>query len=222
MSIGERIKKARKRAGISQAELAKRVGRSQSAVAEWETEETSPLRNIVPKIAKELGVDVVWLEVGGVNDGGDEYEATPGSVTAPGAPASLEEVGPIYANVEDESGKAEQIIEKSEIVEQRPKPSRWANVKGIYGFYIVTDTLAPRINPGELVWVHPHRRPLPGQEAVFVRKDKKGKTAEVMVKVFTGQTQTKWVVKQYNPKKEFDLKKSEWDCQLIINIDLNR
>lgn len=218
MGIGERIKTARKQCGLSQVELAKAVGRSQSAVAEWETGDTEPRRNIVEKIATALGVSALWLEIGGVGESssGERYEAPlPASEGAVGAAPDLV---PVYAAAPSEH-HAECFI-RGGIVEHRLRPNRWKNVKGLYGFFVADDAMAPRLNVGELVWVHPHRRAAPGQETVFISCD--GDTPRAMLRVLVGQTQTKWIVRRLNPKKESDLKKAEWDCQLVVGIDWNR
>ena len=60
-SIGERIRAARKRAGLNQANLAARVGVSQPAVANWETGLHDPRRVVLIKIADALGVSADWL-----------------------------------------------------------------------------------------------------------------------------------------------------------------
>lgn len=221
MGIGDRVKEARKRAGVSQAELARLVGRSQSAVAEWETGETEPRRNIVERIAQALGVSALWLEVGGAGESERLYDAplTSDANRAGGARSGAGEFGPIFASA---SGGAEQVLTPQNVVEHRLKPRKWTRVKGLYGFYVATDTMAPRINPGELIWVHPHRRAAPGQEAVFARRAAGGEDLEIMVKICAGQTAAKWIVRQFNPKKEFELKKADWDCQLVVDIDLDR
>lgn len=220
MSIGDRIKDARKKAGISQAELARLVGRSQSAVAEWETGGTEPRRNIVEKIASVLDVSPLWLEVGGVVEAGRAYEPFPAEdLTAVDGGQSLSDPGPVYATIAGRDG--EQLV-TSDVVEYRPKPSKWNNVKGLYGFYVLSDSMEPRIKAGELIWVHPNRRPAPGQEAVFTRRNSNPGDAYATVKVYIGQTPAAWIVKQYNPEKESELNKSEWDCQLIVDLDLNR
>ena len=218
MGIGERIKSARKQCGLSQADLGKAVGRSQSAVAEWETGDTEPRRNIVEKIAEALGVSAMWLEIGGVGEDGrgERYE---GQVLAPeqsiGAASDLV---PVYAASPSEIDPECFVL--GDIVEHRLRPNRWKNVKGLYGVYIADDAMAPRINAGELVWVHPHRRPAPGQESVFLTGD--ARASHAMLRILIGQTQTKWIVRRLNPKKENDLKKADWDCQLVVGIDWNR
>lgn len=221
MGIGERIKSARNQSGLSQADLARIVGRSQSAVAEWETGDTEPRRNIVEKIAEALGVNAIWLEAGGVSEdgGASQYDA---SSPRPGAAAPVagqpRDLVPVFAAVQDDADR--EGFRLGEIVEHRPRPDKWRNVKGLYGVYVADDAMAPRINIGELIWVHPHRRPAPGQEAVFIAGN--GEARDVVLRVFVGQTAAKWIVRRLNPKKESDLKKADWDCQLVVGIDLNR
>ncbi|ORE99543.1 hypothetical protein BGI15_07795 [Snodgrassella alvi] len=61
--LNERLKKARLEKGISQKELATRIGRSQSAIAALESGRNKESTNIAT-IAQVLGVDPVWLEIG--------------------------------------------------------------------------------------------------------------------------------------------------------------
>ncbi len=224
MSIGERIKHARKNAGLSQADLASQVGRSQSAVAEWETGETAPRRNIVEKIASSLGVSALWLEIGGANDQQRSFEPVQSAVPVSSANNRQKVVSPIFASVDDgHARQVEQRLQLKNIIEHRPKPGRWSQVKDLYGFYVATDSMVPRINPGELVWVHPHRQPQLGQEVVFLRRGEPDNVQkEIMVKVCAGQTATRWIAKQFNPNEEIELKKTDWECHLIVQIDLNR
>ncbi|MDZ7628977.1 MAG: helix-turn-helix domain-containing protein [Parvularculaceae bacterium] len=63
-SIGDRIRHARKFAGINQADLAARVGVSQPAVANWESGVHDPRRLMLSKIADALGVSPDWLARG--------------------------------------------------------------------------------------------------------------------------------------------------------------
>lgn len=62
-SLKDRLKKARLEKGISQKELATRIGRAQSAIAALESGRNKESTNIAT-IAQVLGVDPVWLETG--------------------------------------------------------------------------------------------------------------------------------------------------------------
>lgn len=64
LSIGERIKAARKSASLSQVDLAKKVGVTQPAVANWESGVHDPRRLMLAKIAAALQVSPDWLASG--------------------------------------------------------------------------------------------------------------------------------------------------------------
>ncbi len=64
MSIGERIRQARRGAGQSQAWLAEKVGQAQTTISSWETGRTEPSREDVARIARALNVEVGVLELG--------------------------------------------------------------------------------------------------------------------------------------------------------------
>ena len=59
--FSEKIKKARKNAGLSQAELASKLFISQQAYAKYEIGKASPNPEMLAKIAKELNVSVDYL-----------------------------------------------------------------------------------------------------------------------------------------------------------------
>lgn len=61
MKLHEKILYCRKRAGLSQEELAGRVGVSRQAVSKWETAEAVPETGKLAALAAALGVSVDWL-----------------------------------------------------------------------------------------------------------------------------------------------------------------
>lgn len=63
-SIGDRLRHARKLRGLSQADIAERVGVSQPAVANWESGVHDPRRVMLAKISDVLGVSPDWLASG--------------------------------------------------------------------------------------------------------------------------------------------------------------
>lgn len=64
MHIGERIKEARKKFGISQSELARRIEVKPQAVQAWEALKNGPTRKRIQLIARELNISPQWLEFG--------------------------------------------------------------------------------------------------------------------------------------------------------------
>ena len=56
MSTGERIRRARKAAGLSQTNLASELGKSRSMIANYETDARTPDDETLAEIAEALGV----------------------------------------------------------------------------------------------------------------------------------------------------------------------
>lgn len=64
MDISEKIKELLKKKGISQTELAKRIGVSRAAVSEWIRGKSKPSESTLKLIAKEFNVNEEWLKTG--------------------------------------------------------------------------------------------------------------------------------------------------------------
>ncbi len=67
---GERIRAARQAAGLTQADLARAVGVSRSAVAQWETDRSGQVGGNLARIARVLGTAVEYLLTGQQPAGG--------------------------------------------------------------------------------------------------------------------------------------------------------
>lgn len=58
MRGGEMIKEARRRAGLSQRELAERLGTTQSVITRWETGQRSPTFETLVRAVRACGLDL--------------------------------------------------------------------------------------------------------------------------------------------------------------------
>lgn len=61
MKLNKKIIYSRKKAGLSQLDLADALGVSRQSVSKWETGESNPDITKLPALAKALGVSVDWL-----------------------------------------------------------------------------------------------------------------------------------------------------------------
>lgn len=61
MPLGERIKLARQVAGISQEELAEKIGTKQTQVWRWESNRAEPRISFLKKIAEVTGVPLLTI-----------------------------------------------------------------------------------------------------------------------------------------------------------------
>jgi transcriptional regulator with XRE-family HTH domain len=58
---GDLVKEARHRAGLTQAELAQRLGKSQSAIARWERDDVQPSLETLRNIVRGCGFDLSFF-----------------------------------------------------------------------------------------------------------------------------------------------------------------
>lgn len=65
----ERLKKLRKKLGLSQEEFGRQIGIGKTAVSKLETGENSPSEQTIMLICKEFNINEVWLRTG---EGGED------------------------------------------------------------------------------------------------------------------------------------------------------
>lgn len=61
MTVGDRIRNARKSVGVTQQELANRLGISYVGISQWENNSRNPKIETIRRIAKALGVPMAYL-----------------------------------------------------------------------------------------------------------------------------------------------------------------
>jgi transcriptional regulator with XRE-family HTH domain len=61
ITFGERLKLARKAAGLGQTDLADRIGKTQSSISQWERGESSLSLDVLVLLSTALGVTTDWL-----------------------------------------------------------------------------------------------------------------------------------------------------------------
>lgn len=67
LGVASRIRHSRQALGLTQEELARRIGVSRSAVAQWETDRTGQVRANLTRVAAVLGVSAGYLLAGEQN-----------------------------------------------------------------------------------------------------------------------------------------------------------
>lgn len=94
-------------------------------------------------------------------------------------------------------------------------PPELVHVKNAFAVWVVGDSMSPRFEPGWIAYVNPHRPAVAGNDVLLIRKEEDG-TEHAMVKTLVATTPTSWRVRQYNPRKEFDLPRKTWQRVLWI------
>ena len=64
MTVGENIKNARKKAGLTQKELGQKIGLSYQSIAQWENNLRKPKPETLQKLANALGITIWELSAG--------------------------------------------------------------------------------------------------------------------------------------------------------------
>ena len=170
MTLSERIKIARKHAGLTQKELADRVEISQTAVHKLECGRSKSSRRTVA-IALTCGVDPIWLDTG--RGEMSLLGSTPGMSQAEFAQAAEDGTihrAPLFARLpliswEDASQSCEEPIESF-----NPKAEAWIPVaprssERTFALRVPDDSMVPEFREGETIIVDPT---LPGKHNQFI------------------------------------------------------
>jgi phage repressor protein C with HTH and peptisase S24 domain len=130
-----------------------------------------------------------------------------------GAPRADRADLPVYASAEGGGGA---IIITNEPIDFVRRPEPLVSVRDGYGCYVIGDSMSPAYEQGDLLLVHPGRPVRPGDDCVFVRDQGDG-SQQGLVKRLLRTTTEKWRVRQFNPAKDFDLDRGQWQkVQLIV------
>jgi len=89
------------------------------------------------------------------------------------------------------------------------RSERMRGVRNPFAFQIVGSSMSPALEHGDQVVINPALLVRPGVDCVFIQQQRDG-TFLALVKRLLRQTADNWHVRQYDPKKDFDLAKKKW------------
>lgn len=155
MSVSTNIRRLRKKAELTQEQLADMIGVARSTVTQWERGWSSPRMGMVEKIAGVFGVstgDVVSDEAPGVSVYSD------GEATVP-----LAIIGKVHAGDLTDEEEADGRVEVPSSLLRRHKNARALLVEG--------DCMNRRILPGEVAIYDPDMEPVNGSIVIAELED---------------------------------------------------
>ena len=208
MDLKERIKNSRMAAKMTQEELAKAVGKTRNAVAQWESGTAHPRPNTLEDIAGALNVSIDWLLTGNTpNVAGAETTRTNSEMSdvkfnngtlSPRQymPQDVPVVGTAAYNTDNGLFKLD-----TSIIDYVHRPPALLMTKDLYALYVEGDTMEPRFNAGDLVFVHPHKPVRIGDSVVVQIAKTIDEPIEAMIAVLAKRTSHEVILKKYNPKK---------------------
>lgn len=137
---------------------------------------------------------------------GNEQNA---SAMKPGASLVGDKDLPVFGTAQGGSGA---LIVTSEPVDWVVRPDPLLRVKDGYGMIVTGDSMDPALRSGSIALINPHLPPRPGDYCLFRNHADDG-TTHVAIKEYRGETDTVYKVRQYNPPRDFTLKKSDWQVR---------
>lgn len=108
------------------------------------------------------------------------------------------------------------LILTNDPVDRVVRPDPLLRVKDGYGMIVTGDSMSPEAKSGSIALVNPHLPPRAGDTCVFRRVEDDG-TELACIKELRRFTDAVWFVRQHNPKRDYTLKRSEWQiCHVVV------
>ena len=111
-TFGDRLAAAREQSGMTQAQLARRLGIKPSTLRGWEEDVSEPRANRLSMIAGLLGVSIVWL-LTGEGEGLDVPDDTPSDASAQSMLREVRDLHAVISQASERLGRLEKQMRKS-------------------------------------------------------------------------------------------------------------
>lgn len=214
-TLGKRVAYRRRLLGFSQKELGLKVGVSQQAIEKIENDATKRPRNFV-ELADVLGLEPYELLNGASQD---RMQASVNSTKHNQSTAAVTEASDTSTHYQALSqpfstgrdlpvrGRAQGGPDGNLIINEEPidwtfRPPALSGVNDAFAVYVTGDSMTPKYDDGDMVYVHPNRPIKKGRYVVIETNDEHG-----LIKQYKGWEGDTLVVTQYNPAKEIRLDK---------------
>lgn len=216
MPLGEIIRTARTFRNLKQKDVADAFGITRPAVGNWEAE-GGPHRDKMPKLAELLGIDL-----DAALNGELVYTDWPSSKSErPVSNARIPEKAPapnlvrlkgprnvpVYGT--GSGGKGGDFRFNGQRIDNAPRPPGIQDRQGVYVIYVVGDSVSPRYEDGDPIYVDPHRRPAPRDYVVIELWGEDDEPGEAYVKRLVSRSGGKIIVEQHTPPAELTFKEAD-------------
>jgi transcriptional regulator with XRE-family HTH domain len=201
MDMKERLQFARKRAALTQLEVARAIGVTPQAVSQWERGEAEPENMKIVPLAKLFGVEPAWL----LGDG----EIRPPDIFG-------EKDFKLYAAAEGGSGE---MVVSADAIDLVPRPWYMREVRDGFAVLVVGESMIPAFEPGDMAVVNPRLPPMRGKDMILVGDEQEG-GFRASIKRLESWDAKHWYLRQFNPprgqKPELTWAKKDWPKALRV------
>ncbi len=198
--------------GLSRRDASLRAGGSESLVSNILLGKSeNPRYDTLVRLAEVLGVTPGWL-----TGAETERPATPSSATTPAAsevrsasfPQGLSDPMPrnlpVFGTVAGGELGDGSFQLTPDVVEYVRRPPALAGAPDAYALYVEGESMVPKFEPGDLVFVHPGRKPLPGDYVVIQEPDTRNGEPRSFIKKLVRILPATIKCTQFNPPATLD------------------
>lgn len=207
--LGDKIKAAREAKGWTQQQLADAVGTGQTSIGEIEVGNVTQPRKW-QEIARALGIPkdemgrLVLASSRAVRrqrtSRDPDLDIRPTARIRGPVDFSARQI-PVYGQAV--GGAMGEYIFNGEAIDYKPCPPSLSSVANAYAVFVDGDSMVPRYDPRDTVWVHPSRPAKPGEDVIVqIRAPNEGEPPHGYIKKFGGWAGSKLRLSQYNPPKD--------------------
>ena len=125
---------------------------------------------------------------------------------------------PVYASAE---GGPSGMIVTHDPIDWIVRPEALANVRDGFAVYVIGTSMEPRYEHGDMIVVHPSR-PVQRNDDILLLSAQEDGTFAALIKRLANWNDAAWTVRQYNPAKEYDLPRREWQRAHVVLGRFNR
>lgn len=213
------VRKTRNEQGLTLDQLADQAGLSTSYLSRLESGARNGTLETYVKLSRALGVPVVQLT--------DEFSEADVlervvDLARPGAERRRQETSepmpvstpgimlldvPVMGTVAASGLGSGAFRLSSDIVEWAARPPALSGVPDLYALEVKGDSMSPKFEPGDIIYVHPHRSYRLGDCVVIQEPDSDNGEPQSFIKVFRKETADELVAGQYNPETELKFRK---------------
>lgn len=209
MKWQDRMRRECRSQGINQRQLSEKAGIPYNRIRKYASGKgDQPRDDAVMQIAKALGVEFLWLRdnIPPKHEAPSEGTAlAPDTISSHTAPstAGVKERGsfggprdvPVHKTIE--AGDGTDAVISSEISDLAERPPGIIGAVGVYAIFMKGDSMAPRYEHGEIVYVHPDRPMRNGSYVLAGYPDNR-----ILLRQLVSRTEAVVILRRFNPQRD--------------------
>jgi phage repressor protein C with HTH and peptisase S24 domain len=207
-SLSQRVIWLRERAGLSQSALARRLGVSPQSIQQLESAHVRRPRYLLA-LSRLFEVSPGWLEDGSGNAGEvpalESKRELPPANTLPGAlyvPTPANQPADVEVWGVAAGGDGGDFTFNGTVIDYVRRPPGLSDARTVFAIYVVGDSMAPRYEHGDLIFVHKGRPARLGDDVVVELRGEAGAPGACYVKRLLRRSASKITLRQFNPPRD--------------------